>query len=251
MSYARAEQLHTRPLGEIMQAIGLQFLRKPYVAGLLDEPAEETLVVTFAKFDCVLFVETALAMARGIAVEDYTYETFARHLREQRYRDGALNGYCSRLHYFSEWIADNEVRGTVENVTRALGGAPLDKQLTFMGAHRQSYPRLVASDSLFQCIRGMEADLAGLALYYIPQDRIRAVYDRLQAGDIVAMATKIGGLDVVHTGLVHANYDGSKGLLHASTKNGVVVSPDLQAYVQNIPNQIGIVIARPLDPRVR
>ncbi|WP_456428750.1 N-acetylmuramoyl-L-alanine amidase-like domain-containing protein [Rhodocaloribacter sp.] len=249
MAFARRERLHERPLGRIMQAVGEHFAGTPYVAGLLDEPKEETLVVNLSGFDCVLFVETALALARGIAVEDYSYDTFARHLREQRYRDGEMNGYCSRLHYFSEWIADNEKRGIVRNVTRDLGGVRLDKRLRFMSEHRASYPRFAENDSLFQGIRAMEDRLAGFTLYYIPQDRIRSVYDRLRAGDIIATATSIEGLDVSHSGLVYDGGDGRKGFLHASTSGGIKVSPDLQDYVENIKIQIGIVVARPVDAR--
>ncbi|RMH63175.1 MAG: DUF1460 domain-containing protein [Bacteroidetes bacterium] len=249
MAYAREHALHERPIGEIMQRVGEQFVGTPYRAGLLDEPPEERLVLRFDGFDCVLFVETVLAMARGIARQDYRFDTFARHIEEQRYRDGRMNGYCSRLHYFSEWIADNEARGIVRNITAELGGEPLEKQLNFMSRHRDSYPRFAADDSLFQGIRAMEADLADLALYYIPQDRIREVYPALEPGDIVALATSLEGLDVTHTGLVYRDARGRTGLLHASTSGAVKVSPDLQTYVENNTIQVGIVVARPLAPR--
>lgn len=249
MAYARAQNLHQRPFGEIMQAVGMQFVGTPYKAGLLDEPAEETLMLRFDGFDCVLFVETVLAMARGIAVQDYSFDTFAQHIEDQRYRDGAMNGYCSRLHYFSEWIADNEARGTVRNVTAALGGERFEKHLTFMGDHRDSYPRFATNDSLFQGIQAMEADLADLDLYYIPQARIREVYGALAPGDIIALATSIEGLDVTHTGLVYKDAQGQTGLLHASASGEVKVSPDLQKYVENNKIQVGIVVARPLAPR--
>lgn len=250
MAYAREARLHERPLGEIMQAVGRWFAGTPYVDGLLDRPPRETLVVDLTGFDCVLFVETALALARGIAAEDYSYATFAGHIRDQRYRDGRMDGYCSRLHYFSDWIRDNERRGTVRNVTRALGGEPLDKRLRFMSTHRASYPRLVGNDSLYEGIRAMEDGLRDVVLYYIPQAQIRAVYDRLRPGDILATATSIDGLDVSHTGLAYAAGDGRIGFLHASTTGGVKVSPDLQSYVENNRIQVGIVVARPVDPRV-
>jgi len=246
MTYARSENLHELPIGEIMQALGLRFTSMPYMAGLLDAPAEETLVCRLDGFDCVTFVESALALARGVRAEDYSYETFSRNMLDQRYRGGAMEGYCSRLHYFSEWIADNEERGTVRNITLDLGGTPLDKHLTFMSEHRESYPRFVENDSLYQCIREMEAMLADMKLYYVPQDHIDIVYQSLQAGDIIAIATSIEGLDVSHTGLVYKDAGGKTGLLHASTTGGVKVSPDLQAYVQNNRSQIGIVVARPL-----
>ncbi len=92
MAFARADGLHERPFGEIMQTVGMRFLQTPYVAGTLDEPEKETLIVDLTGFDCVLYVEAVLALARGIAVEDYAYETFVVHIQDQRYRDGALNG---------------------------------------------------------------------------------------------------------------------------------------------------------------
>ncbi|MEZ4699627.1 MAG: DUF1460 domain-containing protein [Rhodothermales bacterium] len=245
MAFARTNDLSGRPIGEIMQALGESLKETPYEAGTLDRNEEETLVVGFMGFDCVTFVESMLAMARGVREGAYDYPTFARHLTEQRYRDGRLNGYCSRLHYFSEWIADNAERGIVQPMTEQLGGVPLEKTLNFMSQHRQSYPLLAKNDSLFGELQTIERDLEGLRLFYIPQDRIRTVYGRLQAGDILALATDIEGLDVSHTGLVYAFGDGRIGLLHASTSAGVTVSPDLQSYVENNKRQIGIVVARP------
>mgnify|MGYP001347453039 CR=1 FL=1 len=247
MAFARAEALHERPIGAIMTALGERFLGAPYLAGTLDEPDEERLVVRFDGFDCVTFVETMLALARGVARQDYRYATFAAHLEEQRYRDGRMNGYCSRLHYFSEWIANNHARGVVRDVTAELGGVPLVDTLDFMSAHRDAYPRFATNDSLWACVRDMEVRLRGAPIYYVPQDRIRAVYDRLQTGDIVGLATRIDGLDIAHTGLVYKQGD-RVGLLHASLSGTVKVSPDLQRYVQNIDHQIGIVVARPRAP---
>jgi hypothetical protein len=71
----------------------------------------------------------------------------------------------------------------------------------------------------------------------------------MQAGDIVAIATKIKGLDFTHTGLVYRNRDRSIGLIHASPSGAVKISPDLQTYVNQVKEQQGIVIARPTDPR--
>jgi hypothetical protein len=247
MDYARAQQLHERPLGEIMQAVGERFTGKPYMAGLLDEPAEEVLVCRLDGFDCVTFVETALAMARGIAEQDYSYETFQRNVTDTRYRGAEMDGYCSRLHYWSEWIIDNEVRGNVENITAELGGTRLDKEINFMTTHRDLYPRFATNDEVFECVQQMEERIGNVELYYIPKDRIRAAYDQLQAGDIIATATNITGLDVSHTGLVYDPGDGEKGLLHASTSGGVKVSPDLQDYVQNNNKLIGIVVVRPIS----
>ena len=251
MAYARANDLHEQPIGAIMQAVGLRFMERPYLTGTLDEPPTEQLVIRFDGFDCVTYVETVLALARGIAVEDYRYASFAERMREQRYRGGAMEGYCSRLHYFSEWVRDNDRRGIVRDVTAGLGGQVLGDTLRFMSTHRSAYPRFATNDSLLACIRDMEQTLRGEPIRYVPQDALRSVYDRLQAGDILGLATDIDGLDIAHTGLVYAGADGQIGLLHASTSGGVTVSPDLQAYVQNIDHQVGILVARPASPQLR
>lgn len=248
MDYARENDLDERPMGEIMTVLGERFSRSPYAAGLLDEPDKETLICRLDAFDCVTFVEAALALARAVKMHDYAYATYANLIRDQRYRGGEMDGYCSRLHYFTEWIADNERRGTVENVTGEIGGEAFEKEISFMSKHRESYPRFAENDSLFQCIRDAEDQLQDMELFYIPQDRIAGVYDALMAGDIIATATHIEGLDVTHTGLVHDNEDGTMGLLHASTTGGVKVSPDLQSYVQGVEATIGIIVARPREP---
>lgn len=244
MKYAIDHHLSARPLGEIIQAIGEQFIGTPYRAGLLDQFPEETLVVTLQGFDCVLFVETVLAIARGIAQEDYDYENFRDRVQQQRYRGGKIDGYCSRLHYFSDWIYDNQNRQLVKNITQNLGGIPLGTTLNFMTQNRQYYPQL-AQASNYQCLLEEEARLAHFNIYYIPQDQIATIYPQLQPGDIIATATDIPGLDVTHTGLVYRFPDGGIGLLHASPSGEVKISRDLQSYVQAVDGQIGIIIARP------
>jgi len=249
MEYGQRQTAHTESIGGLMQALGTQFDGAPYLEGTLDSVDSETLVVRLDGFDCVTFIETTFAMARGLAADDTTYAGFARRLAQQRYRNGQLQGYCSRLHYFTEWLIDNEERGLVDRLGDELNGRPLTDTLNFMSTHRSAYDRFATNDSLFACVQDMETALQARQqqdpLRYVPQDSIRAVYDHLQAGDIVAMVTSIGGLDVSHSGLVYAHDDGGRGLLHASLSDGIVVSPDLQRYVQTIDNQIGIVVARP------
>ncbi len=246
MTTARQEELHERPIGEVMQELGLELRGKPYVAGILDEPGGESLICRLDGFDCVTFVETVLAMARAVKAQDYSEEAFRANLLETRYRGGEMDGYCSRIHYFTEWVVENESRGIVEDVTEEAGGRPLDKRFNFMTQNRDSYPRLVDNDELFECIREMEEELATHTFHYIPQNEIRSAYPDLAAGDILALVTNIEGLDVTHTGLVFENEDGSIGMLHASTSGGVLVSPDLQNYVTNNRRQIGILVARPV-----
>jgi Protein of unknown function (DUF1460) len=249
VQYAKRQNLPDRPLGEIVQAIADNFLGKPYAEGLLDKSGEEKLVITLDRFDCVLFVETVLAIARGVAVKDYEYQNFVDRIESQRYLNGKMNGYCSRLHYFSAWINDNQKRQTVDNITAQLGGVPMHKKLNFMSQHRSSYPQMIKDEATYQCIIGVEAGLAKSTVNYIPKNRIKSVYAQLKPGDIVAVATDVKGLDVTHTGLVYRNADGNIGLIHASPAGQVTVAYDLHRYISRVESAIGIVVARAIDPR--
>jgi hypothetical protein len=248
MQYAIEQKLYQKTMPEIMQAIATQFLGTPYQAGLLDLYPKEQLVLALDKFDCVLFVEAVVAIARGVAAQDYEYEAFAERISDLRYRDGKLDGYCSRLHYFSEWIRENQARGTVKQITQDLGGIKAPKHLNFMSNNRQKYSQL-QSNRAFQCIVQIEDRLADLDFIYIPPDKIKQAYSKMQPGDIVAIATKIKGLDFTHTGLVYRNPDRSIGLIHASPSGAVKISPELQTYVNQVKEREGIVLVRPIDPR--
>lgn len=232
-----------RSLGDSIQSIADYFLGAPYAEHLLDQTPRETLFVSLKEFDCVLFIETVLAMARGIAQQDYSDTTFTRHIQEQRYANGEMNGYCSRLHYFSQWIADNQRRGIVEDRTRLLGGIPLNKPLNFMSTNWKKYPKLVESEKEYQCIRQLESTIDASQIYYIPTHQIQSHYTELQAGDIIAIATSVPGLDVTHTGFVYRSSEGT-GLIHAAP-SGVKISTDLQTYVSRVDAAIGILVVRP------
>ena len=245
---AAAQGVADRPYGEIVQWVGEQLRGRPYVAGLLDAPDRETLLADLTQFDCVLLIENVLAVAHTIAAGETTPAAYLAQIQRMRYRGGAMAGYGSRLHYFTEWIADNEARGTLRDVTAAAGGVPFDTRIAFMSEHRSAYPHL-ADAAAFDSVLAAEARLAGLDLVYIPKADIAGAYAQFQPGDVVAMATSIGGLDVTHTGFIHVA-GGETGFLHASSaSNAVKISPDLAAYVRDIRSQVGIIVARPVDPR--
>lgn len=71
-----------------------------------------------------------------------SFERFLEELREIRYRDGRFDGYASRLHYFSEWIRDNQEKGVVQDITRELGGVPAAEPVNLMSSNRDAYDAL-------------------------------------------------------------------------------------------------------------
>jgi Protein of unknown function (DUF1460) len=248
VSDADRHNLPQESMGKIMQTVAEQFLGSEYRAGLLDQEAQETLVISLKQFDCLLFVETVLAIANNIKQQDYNYQAFTHKIEDQRYWQGKMNGYCSRLHYFSDWIDDNSKRGNVENITPQLGGIDTVKKINFMTAHRSSYPNLAQGDLNFQCIARVEDSLPQI-FNYIPTKNIRQAYSQLQPGDMIGVATDIRGLDFTHTGLVFQQPNGDMGLIHASPAGKVVIAQDLQTYVAKVENAIGIVVTRAKEPK--
>ena len=250
VNYAKKNNLTSKEIGKIVQSVAQQFLGTEYQAGLLDRSTQENLVVSLQQFDCLLFVETVLAIADNIVQQQYSEQDFANKIENKRYWNGRINGYCSRLHYFSDWIEDNQTRGNVENITRKLGGINTTKKLNFMTTHRSSYPNLAKSDLNFKCIAGVEATLS-TNFNYIPTKNIQLIYSQLQPGDIVGVATNIAGLDFTHTGFVYRQPDGSISFIHASPAGKVTIAKDLQKYVANVKNAIGIVVSRASEPKLR
>lgn len=244
---ARQEPLSGKSLGEVMVWVGKHFIGAPYAAQTLDLPGEEQLVVNLREFDCVTFVESVLAMALCITRGEWTFGDYRRHLRNIRYRGGVLDGYASRLHYLSEWIADNEKKGIVTNITIALGGELKSKRIDWMTRHRAAYPQLSDAEQ-FRRIAEIERKRSRMAIAQIPRTSLRSVSGELVDGDIIAFVSTRAGLDVGHVALAAIAPDGSVHLLHASDRSGSVVltGESLDEYFQYLPNASGVMIARPI-----
>ncbi|BBC25154.1 N-acetylmuramoyl-L-alanine amidase-like domain-containing protein [Pseudanabaena sp. ABRG5-3] len=244
-------QLSKLSFSEVIQTISAQFIGTSYREGLLDQGESEKLFVSLTEFDCVLFVETVLAFSRNLLTANPSYENFVQNIQEVRYEDGKLDGYCSRLHYFSEWIRDNQKRGIVSDRTEELGGIPLNKTLNFMSSHWQKYPRLKNSKANYQCIlameKRMELEMRSQPLRYIPSRKIHSIYPLLKSGDIIAVVTDLKGLDTTHTGLVYLTAKDTS-FIHASPSGKVKIAPDLQRYVERVDHAIGIMVVRPINP---
>lgn len=247
IKYSANTQLEQVSMGKIIQSIAHQLIASEYKAGLLDQSDQETLVVSLKQFDCLLFIENVLAIANNIATKNYSYQAYTKKLENQRYWNGEINGYCSRLHYFTDWIEDNQRRGNIRNITTELGSIKTNKKLNFMTAHRQSYKNLAKNDANFQCIARVEKSLPS-DFNYIPTKNIKQTYSRLEPGDIVGVATNIPGLDFTHTGFVYRQPNGQVGLIHASPAGKVVIAQDLQNYISKVENAIGIVVTRANKP---
>ncbi|WP_240509568.1 N-acetylmuramoyl-L-alanine amidase-like domain-containing protein [Geofilum rhodophaeum] len=175
---------------------------------------------------------------------------FLEELEGYRYRGGTCEGYLSRLHYFSEWLLDNEQRGRLQILRDLPGAEALQIDLHFMSTHPHLYPQLDRDSTLVNRLRTLELAQRGQQLSYLPNAHIAAAEQHLQEGDILAFVSRVKGLDVSHTGLATFR-EGRLHLLHASTRNNQVeISPvPLSDYVKGMSGVRGILAARPLPPK--
>ena len=236
------------PVGKTTIAVGELFLGTPYVANTLESDGQERLVVNLRGLDCTTFVENVMVITRMKYEGKGDWETYLHNLAQIRYREGRLLGYPSRLHYFTDWIRDNEEKGLVKDITRELGGVPVTKQINFMGTHPERYPALEA-DSHLEQVRAIEATLSKEPLFILPSEEVERGEELIRDGDIIALATDIKGLDVTHTGIALTGMDGRIHLLHASTAGAVTISKEpLSDYLKKISRNTGIIVVRPQEP---
>lgn len=252
VAWAREQGLQSLPIGEVTAIIGATFVGTPYEPGTLELPGPERLVVNLRTFDCVTLVEHALVLARLARDADVDPEsdTFRDRYRESlirlRYRNAEIDGYASRLHYFTEWLDAGIDRGDFDEITDALGGLPDTRPIHFMSSNPEAYRQLNESPELIQRIADIESELSERTRLFIPQDAIADIEDRIQNGDIIAAVSTVDGLDIAHTGLALRVGD-RLHLLHAPlVGDSVEVSElPLAERIQGISGQMGIRVVRP------
>lgn len=240
-------ELARKNIGDAIVEIGKSFEETEYVAGTLDKDITERLVVNLQGLDCVTFVENCLTFARCLKKGKTTFDDYKNELETIRYRDGVLDGYGSRLHYFCDWIYNNETKGIVKNISQEIGGVAYNKKIDFMSSHVKSYKQL-SDKSNIEMIQIAEEAINSRDYYYIPTKKISSVYDKLQSGDIIATTTTISGLDVTHTGYIYKDETGTY-FLHASLKykKVLVSSNELQQYIEEDSKKTGIMVTRPQE----
>jgi hypothetical protein len=248
IAWARANGLDTMAIGDAIAALGRTFVGTTYTPATLELEGDERLIVNLRELDCVTFIENVLAITHVLRAGSPDYDSFKRALVRIRYRNGELDGYPSRLHYFSEWIANNEEKGIVEDITQDIGGVQDSMPLTFMTRNATAY-RQLADSAVARDIAAIEQRLATRPRFYIAEDRIATVASSIRDGDIIAATSTLDGLDIAHTGFA-LWVDGELHLMHAPLVGSVVEISEqpLATRIQRIEAQDGIMVARPRQP---
>ncbi len=232
------------PMDELIVKVAKQFLGTPYVAGSLEQEPER-LTVNLRETDCILFVEMCLALALTAKDDDPSFDSYLDRLAELRYRGGIVDGYTSRLHYTSEWIAQGADNGFFKEVTKECGGSPLAQKFNFMSTHPSSYKQLSNSPANVAKIRSVEQDLQSRSYWYIPKAELPGCAKNIRTGDIIAFTSTVGGLDIAHIGIAYREGDRLTFIHASTTANKVIINPTpLTQYINGVKSQSGVRVIR-------
>ncbi|MDE6459956.1 MAG: DUF1460 domain-containing protein, partial [Paramuribaculum sp.] len=184
-----------RSLNDYMVILGESFEGTPYLSGTLEGSPEE-LRVNLQGMDCMSFVENVAALAQTLGERRTSWIDFIYNLERLRYRNGNMDGYASRLHYFSDWVVDNTHRGNISEVTDRIANASyLVKTLDFMTRNRDKYEAL--ADSMeFEKMKNAQVGFRSHRFPYIKSINVGGA--KILPGDIIAIVSKTPGLDVSH-----------------------------------------------------
>ena len=245
---------------ELMLYYGNKLKGVPYVASTLEKNTTEKLIVNLHQLDCTTFVETVLALALTTSQGSVTWNDYCANLQKIRYKDGVINGYPSRNHYFLWWVESNRNLDIV--------ATPMDDDyrrnksrnhhiyrrqnisINWMSTHTSSYPMLKGNKKFIREIAEHEKSSSGKFMMYIPYANLGLSKQKMkwvESGDILAICTKKKGLDTTHIGIAVWGTDGKLHLLNASQihKKVVLELMPIKEYMSHHPSQIGVWVIKP------
>ncbi len=238
----KKKMFQPRSFTDLIVEVGKLFLGRPYSQNH-GEPYEY-LHLNLRRFDCFTFIEHVIGFVLLLKWGLNSFEAFLQILKKVSFRAGKVKGYTSRLHYFTDWVYDNQKKGFLKDVTREIGGKVLRKTINYMSKHRESYPQLRNEKDLLK-MKDIEKCISKRAIYFIPKERFRASEKKIEDGDIIGITTYKRGLDVEHVG-IGVRVKGRIHLLHASSKEGMVLisKETLYRYLMRSKSRSGIIVAR-------
>ncbi|MFI5237091.1 MAG: N-acetylmuramoyl-L-alanine amidase-like domain-containing protein [Ignavibacteriales bacterium] len=250
--FAVDKDLIDKPIGDVIAEIGKTFLGTDYLAHGLEKDGDEQLVINLTGLDCTTFLENALVLARCIKQGKIKFEDYMNDLQFIRYRDGVIDEYPSRLHYFSDWIYNNASKGIVEDITKDIGGEEIKFKVNFMSTHPDSYKQLKSRQGeteFIPIIEKQEKEISCREYYFIPKEKLNAKENLIQNGDLLAITTSVEGLDIGHTGIAVKMDDGRIHLLHAPSENTKVqiTEQPLSDYLMKYKRHSGVIVLRVLE----
>jgi hypothetical protein len=251
---ALAENWRDLPIGQRTVKFARELHGVPYTSFTLEiDNHIESPSVNLVGLDCWTFFEVCLGFARMIdsGQERYQPIDLLRQIELTRYRAGQCHGdYLDRIHYLAEWFFENEARGTCDDITLELEGArPMTgRECREMTILWKSYRYLKHNPDLRPAMAQHEARISQLPVHYIPKERVAAIEDELQDGDVIGIVTRHQGGFCSHVGLAIRTDDGVLRLMHASSDyKRVVIDKSISGYLAKYDKHAGIIVGRPLE----
>jgi len=232
--------------GRLLTEVGRYFLDAPYAGQILEQEGPESLIINLRAFDCFTYVENCLTISLMIPSRKRSWNDFTALLTRIRYRNGLLEGYASRLHYFSDWLMNNARKEILQHMTQDLGGISYIKNIDYMTKNPHLYPPL-SDPAIARQIEEVEHELTDQPVYYIPTAAFDQQECRIKDGDIIGITSATAGLDVLHAGLaIRQGNDDALHLLHASEQAGkVIISEEtLGDYLRANEVRTGVMVGR-------
>ena len=143
----------------------------PYVAHTLEVNRTEKLVVNLRLLDCTTYVENVVALALCMSQKAYTFKAFCDNLCKIRYRGGATPHYTKRLHYFTDWIADNTAKGICSEVQSPNPPFTAVQKIAvyYMSTYPSKYKMLAENPEYVPVIAATERELNKASYWYVPK----------------------------------------------------------------------------------
>ncbi|MBT8377825.1 MAG: DUF1460 domain-containing protein [Ignavibacteria bacterium] len=238
------------PIGDLIAEVGKSFIGTDYLAHGIEKDGNEQLVINLTGLDCTTLLENSLVLARCIKKGKTSFDDYQSELQFVRYRNGIINKYPSRLHYFSDWIDNNILKCVVKDVTKSIGGLQLKFDVNFMSTHPEYYKQLEKNPKFISEIKKKEAEIRERDYFYIPENELAKKEKEINNGDLLAITTTVEGLDIGHVGIAVKMDSGRIHLLHAPTKDAKVQISELPLsdYLLNFKRHSGVIVLRAAEP---
>ena len=209
--------------------------------------SQEVLVVNLRVFDCVTFAESMIALTQTSRSNTPNFETFKQNIAKLRYRNAEID-YAARLHYFSDWLFENEKRGILKNMTKEIGGEILNKNIFYMSYKKDTLYGNMADPTTYNRMVAVENEMTNREKYYIPKDKVADIESNIKSGDIIGITNRLDGMDMAHVGIA-IRQNGRIYMMHASSQFHQVMMTDvpLADYLARNKGQTGIMVGRLTD----
>lgn len=190
----------------------------PYAASPLGEgaPPDRDPRFRLDAFDCVTFVETAIALGNAASVAE------ARALLDDVRYDGAP-AFARRNHYVeAQWLPANARKGWISDVTEEVAG-----ELALTAVLEHGAARWRAAARAGRLVPGLDPGALPVGTFplpYVPLDHLPELGPRIPEGTVLLVVRSHRPwrpLRVTHMGIVVAGARGERLLRHASDVPGV------------------------------